>query len=113
RLTDPSKRSVALTSRLTGESVPFEFHGLTTRYEASDVAGKPVARYSTAPWDTSIALYRALEPSIVVRQPVGYLVPQEWTAAIDRLTIHGVRFRRFTRAWSDTIEQTRVVTWKT
>jgi hypothetical protein len=58
-------------------------------------------------------LFRQLAPEITVRQPVGYLVPQEWTEAIDRLTIHGVKFRRFARAWSDSVEQTRVLTYKT
>jgi len=113
RMSDASKRTVTLTTRLTGDSLPFDYKGVVARYESSDVSGGPVPRYSKAPWDTTISLFRDLAPEITVRQPVGYLVPQEWTSAIDRLGIHGVRFRRFARAWSDSVEQTRVVTWKT
>jgi hypothetical protein len=38
-------------------------------------------------------------------------VPQEWTTVRDRLDIHGVRYRRFTHAWSDTVEVQRIVEW--
>jgi hypothetical protein len=108
---DPVRREVVLRTRVTEKSVPLAFKGVTTRYEQSEISGRWVARYSPAPWDTVIPLYRDLEPSLVVRQPVGYLVPREWTVARDRLETHGVRFRTFARAWTDTVEIERVVEW--
>ncbi|HYM80338.1 MAG TPA: M14 family metallopeptidase [Candidatus Limnocylindria bacterium] len=113
RNADQALRTVDLTSRLTSRSEPFPYRGVATRYEFSAVLGTTVPRYGTAPWDTLIPLFRELEPEITVRQPVGYFVPQEWTAATERLAIHSVRTRRFTRAWSDTVEQERIVSWKT
>jgi hypothetical protein len=113
RIGNPALRNVELTSRLTGRSEPFLYRGVTTRSEPSDLFGGTMIRFGTAPWDTLIPLFRDVEPEIVVRQPVGYVVPQEWTAATERLALHGVRTRRFTRAWSDTVEQERIVTWKT
>jgi hypothetical protein len=41
RLTDASKRAVTLTTKLTGDSVSFDFKGLATRYERSDISGGP------------------------------------------------------------------------
>src|ERR1041385_5960330 len=39
----------------------------------------------------------------------GYLVPQEWTDILDRMALHGIRMRRLARAWSDTVEMTRIL----
>jgi len=108
---NPEARRVALTSHPTEKSVPFAFKGVTRRMEPSDISGAPVPRYSSAAWDTIIPLYRDLAPGLVVSEPAGYLVPQEWNTVRDRLDIHGVRYRRFARAWSDTVEVQRIAEW--
>ena len=105
-------RRVTLTTRASEKSTPFAFKGVARRMEPSDLAGAPVPRYSSAPWDTIIPLYRELVPALVVNEPAGYLVPQEWSTVRDRLEIHGVRYRRFARAWSDTVEVPRIVEWR-
>jgi len=108
---DPAKREVVLRTRAAEQSEPFAFKGWVTRWETSDVSGGRVPRYSTTPWDTIIPLVRDNVPLLVVRQPVGYFVPQEWTAAVDRLDLHGVRYRRLTAPWRDTVEVERILTW--
>jgi zinc carboxypeptidase len=108
---DPRRREVVLGTAVADSSVPFRFHGVRTRWETSDLTGATVARYEEAPWDTVVRLYRTLRPALVVRQPVGYLVPQEWTACRDRLDLHGVRYLRLARAWSDTVEVQRIEQW--
>ncbi len=108
---DPARREVVLASRTTDKSVPFEYRGIATRLEPSEISGAPVARYTGAPWDTLVPLYRELVPALTVSQPVGYLVPREWTICRDRLDLHGVRYRRFAKAWSDTVEVQRVLEW--
>ncbi len=113
RESDPAKREVVLTTKTSDTAVPFEFKGWQTRWEVSDITGDWLPRYSEAPWDTIIPLYREVVPSLTVRQPAGYLVPQEWTIARDRLDLHGVRYRRFARAWTDTVEVQHVLEWKT
>ena len=110
---DPARREVALTSRPTERATPFAYRGYVTRWEPSELSGGLVPRYTTTPWDTTISVYRELEPVVVVRQPAGYLVPREWTAVRDRFEIHGVRYRRFARTWSDTVEVQRVARWET
>jgi hypothetical protein len=108
---DAARRQVVLSTRTTSDSEMVEFKGLLPVLEASDIAGSPVIRYGSAPWDTVLPSFRHVVPALTVTQPVGYLVPQEWRSVLDRLDVHGVRYRRFTRAWSDSVEQARIVEW--
>jgi len=112
RAPDPATRRVVLSSKLTGDSVMFMLKGVRPTWEWSEIAGAPVVRYGTAPFDTMIPRFFALAPAVTVTQPAGYLVPREWQSVIERLDVHGVRYRRFARAWSDTVEQARIVDWK-
>ena len=109
--TDPAHREVTLSTRVTDKRVPFAYKGVVTKRDSSDITGSMVPRYSTEPWDATIPLYRETEATLTVRQPVGYLVPQEWASCRDRLEVHGVRYRRFAQAWRDTVEVQRIVAW--
>ena len=54
-------------------------------------------------------MYREMSASLSVRQPAGgYVIPQEWAGVIERLALHGIRTRTLPRAWTDTVEMTRV-----
>jgi len=108
---DAAKRQIALATRTTPDSVMFEFKGLRPVLEPSDIAGAAVVHYGSAPWDTVLPRFQQVVPALTVTQPVGYLVPQEWKSVLDRLDIHAVRYRRFARAWSDSVEQARIVDW--
>lgn len=108
---DPAKRSLVLTSRITDRSVPFAFKGVVTLWEQSDITGAKVPRYTSAPWDTIIPLFRELTPELTITLPAGYLIPQEWTLAIDKLDVHGVKYRRLSKAYRDTVEMTRILEW--
>jgi len=106
---DASRRQVVLATRLGETGEPFTWKGVATRWETSDITGGRLPRYSPTPWDTTVMLYRETLPALTVRQPAGgYLVPQEWTDVLDRLALHDIRTRRLSRAWSDTVEMTRV-----
>ncbi len=106
---DPARRLLALASRVSDRGASFAWKGVATRWETSDITGSRLPRYSSAPWDTTVTLYRETLPSLTVRQPAGgYVVPQEWTSVLDRLALHGLRTRTLARAWSDTVEMTRV-----
>ncbi len=109
REASPAKREFALATRTTDRPTSYVFHGVRTRWETSRITGDLVARYDSVAWDTTIALYRQTVPALTVRAPVGYVVPQEWSVARDRLDLHGVAYRRFAKAWTDTVEQQRVV----
>ena len=109
RATDPAARSVVLSSRLSDRGTPIAWKGVATRWERSDITGSMLPRYSNAPWDTTVLMYRETLPGLTIRQPAGgYVVPQEWTAVLERLALHGIRTRTLSRAWSDTVELTRI-----
>jgi hypothetical protein len=106
-----AQREVVLTTRHGGRRDSLELKGWITRWEPSEITGAPVPRYTAQAWDVTIPLYREILPSLTVRQPVGYIVPQEWRAAIDRLDVHRVAYRRFATSWRDTVEVQRIVEW--
>jgi murein tripeptide amidase MpaA len=108
---DPARRQIVLDSKTSDVSVPFDYKGVVARTENSDIAGGPVVRYTAAPWDTIIPLYRETVPTVTVREPAGYLIPQEWTICRDKLDLHGVRYRRFSKPWSDSVEVQHVLEW--
>jgi hypothetical protein len=89
--------------------VPVPFKGLQTTWTFSEITGSLVPHYSNVPWDTTVMMYRESIPQLSVRLPEGgYVVPQEFTDVLDRIALHGIRTRRLARAWSDTVEMTRI-----
>jgi hypothetical protein len=108
----PARREVVLATRTTDRSVPFEFKGVVTQRDSSGVTGTSVPRYTAEPWDVTVPLFRETEATLTVREPAGYLVPRAWSVCRDHLDLHGVRYRRFARAWTDTVEVQRIVAWK-
>jgi len=106
---DPAKRTLVLATALSDKGVPVPFKGVHTTWTFSDITGNQVPHYSNVPWDTTVMMYRESIPQLSVRLPEGgYVVPQEFTDVLDRIALHGIRTRRLARAWSDTVEMTRV-----
>jgi len=106
---DPAKRTLVLATALSDKGVPVPFKGVQTTWTFSDITGNQVPHYSNVPWDTTVMMYRESIPQLSVRLPEGgYVVPQEFTDVLDRIALHGIRTRRLARAWSDTVEMTRV-----
>jgi murein tripeptide amidase MpaA len=104
-------RDVVLGTDTTSTTVPFPFEGWSTSWEKSDLTGGTVPRYGKDPVDASVPLLRETRAALVVREPAGYIVPQEWVVCRDRMDIHGIRYRRFVQNWSDSVEAERVVEW--
>jgi len=111
RAADPAKRDLVLTTRVGPRRDSLEFKGWVTRWEPSDITGAPVPRYTAEPWDSLVPYYHESLPALTVRQPAGYIVPREWTDAVDRLDIHRVAYRRLAAPWRDTVEVQRIVEW--
>ena len=106
---DPARRTLVLASGVSDQGAPFAWKGVATRWEQSDITGSLVPRYSSTPWDTTVMMYRETIAQLTVRLPEGgYVVPQEFTDILDRMALHGIRTRRLSRAWSDTVEMTRI-----
>jgi hypothetical protein len=103
--------SLVLASHTTERAVPFAFKGKATSWQMSEITGGLVPHYADAPWDTTVSLYRETTPDLVVVVPPGYVVPREWTEALDVLRAHGIVTRRLARSWRDTVEMARVQDW--
>ena len=111
RATSPIARSFALTTRTTDRADTFAYRGYVAHHEWSAITGAPVPRWTTTPWDSLVPYYHEVVPVVSITQPAGYLIPQEWTGAIETLALHGVRTRRLAKAWADTVEMARVTDW--
>ena len=111
-VTAPGRARVSLVDRLTTDSTMVLYRGIRFRQPFSPITGAPVPRYEEAPWDTVVPLYRTQQSALAVTPPVGYLVPREWSIVADRLALHGVRFHRLARHWSDSVEVQRVLDWQ-
>jgi hypothetical protein len=111
RAADPAQRVVVLSAKTSEKAEKFLFRGKVTTWQQSEITGGLVAHYADAKWDTLVPLYRDLVPALSVRAPVGYLIPQEWTVAIDRLQFQGVKIRRLAKPYRDSVEVTRILEW--
>jgi hypothetical protein len=111
RASDPRRREVPLAVAMVDTAGRFEFHGYAWHRVPSEITGAPVVRWTSTPWDSVIPWYHTLRGDHVVRQPVGYLVPHEWTTVKERLDLHGIRYRTFAKTWTDTVEVQRVADW--
>jgi hypothetical protein len=73
-------------------SVPFRYETYAWTVEQSDVSGLPWIRYDPKrPKTIEVPFYRELVPSVRVRAPAAYAIPPAWTAAIERVRLHGLR----------------------
>jgi hypothetical protein len=77
----------------------FRFKGYAARRSPSKLGDYQRLSYDrSAPWEKDIAYYNSFVPDAVVRAPKGYIVPQAWREAIERLQWNGVEMAPFSDA---------------
>jgi hypothetical protein len=77
----------------------FRFKGYAAKRSASLLGNYQRLSYDRSqPWEKDIAYYNNFVPSATVRAPKGYIVPQAWREAIERLQWNGVEMARFDEA---------------
>lgn len=92
--------------RSVADSIPFR--GYTAIDQPSDVTGEPRLAYDRdQPWERQVAFYDTYIPTHEVTRPAAYVIPQAWTAVIDRLALNGVRMDTLT---TDTVLRVEVYT---
>jgi hypothetical protein len=75
------------------DSIPFK--GYTAKYKPSEVSGLPRLWYDrTEPYTKNIPYYNYFKPSLTVKKPIAYIIPQAWEQVIERLQINGVVMTR-------------------
>jgi hypothetical protein len=63
--------------------------------------------YSHEPWNVTLPLASGAKVTASVTLPAGYIVPPQWTQAIDVLAAHDVTLRRTTAPWTGKVERYR------
>ncbi len=74
------------------------FKGFEAGRKPSEISGEPRLYYDRSkPFQKNIAWYRHFEPSISVKAPAAYVIPQAWQKVIDLLKLNGVQMQRLNR----------------
>lgn len=91
-------RYLPISFRPTRVSTDWTFKGYRTRTIHSEVTGSSLITFESTPEVRTVPYFAGSEVVDSVEVPRYYIVPQEWTAAIDVLKSHGIKFRRLRQA---------------
>ena len=91
----------------SGETTPVVFHGYQFTRALSEVSGAMWISYSHEPWNVSLPLATGARAARSITPPAAYIVPPQWTRAIDVLAAHDVAMKRTTTAWTGKVEHYR------
>jgi len=90
---------VPITFKLDPVSAPYALKGYAYTLTHSDISGDDWIRYDPrVPKTYVIPNWNGLLPDLSITPPAAYVVPAQWTAVIDRLDAHGIRYRRLDHA---------------
>lgn len=79
----------------TEESVPFVFRGYEARRELSAISGDVRIIWDTSkPIDVPTVWLSGTRVTKEVNPPLAYIIPPQWTEAIERVKVHGLRAER-------------------
>ncbi len=94
------------------ETLPWK--GWTAERTTSEVTGLPRLHYDhTRPTDTMVPWRDTYKPSIIKHKPLGYLIPQAWSAIAERLEAQGVKAERLPTDRAFTVEVDSIAEFKT
>jgi hypothetical protein len=102
----PGKLALRFATAKTGHPVPFA--GVAFRRELSPISGAMRVIYGKEPLDLTVERFDTIETSLEVDKPIAYLVPPQWTAAIEVLKAHGLRLERLTSPVSAPVDGYRL-----
>ena len=93
---DPSAK-LTLTVKTTKEPTPIVFKGVAHRTELSEISGAVRIIYDgTKPIEFDTVWFKSTEPDLTIDPPLAYIIPPQWTEAIDRVKLHGLTAERLT-----------------
>jgi len=88
-----------------GSTVPFLFRGYKFTRQLSAVSGSMWVSYSHEPWNATLPLAAGSKVAVATVPPAGYIIPPQWTRAIDVLASHGLAMRPTTASWTGKVER--------
>ncbi len=98
---------VVLEADLTEARRPFLFKGLEYTPIESSISGSKVAQWSRTPIAIPSFIRDSYEASLRLPAPAAYAIPPQWTEAIERAKLHGLRSFRTNQAVTDSFESLR------
>ncbi len=83
-----------------------DFKGYEHGYKTSLVSNLPRLFYDTTkPYEMKIKLFNHYKPSVMVKRPIAYIIPQGWWKVTELLQLNKVKMRRLTRDTIVEVEQ--------
>ena len=90
-----AQASVPLTFKVDPQSTPFTLKGYAFTLTHSDISNSDWIQYDPSqPKTYAIENWNGLLPDLSIAPPAAYAIPVQWTAIIDKLDAHGIRYRR-------------------
>ncbi|MBA2732070.1 MAG: M14 family metallopeptidase [Acidobacteria bacterium] len=89
-----ASRRYPLRIQITDKARPFQFKGVESRTEQSDISGQVRVIFGTKPRDITIPFYDESRVGVAVAPPLYYIVPPQWKSVIDVMSAHGLRLQR-------------------
>lgn len=104
---DPN-RKVAVEVRGRTKTETISFKGVVYRQSLSDVSGAAQIEFdNTMPIEFDVPWSHGSEATAEVAPPPAYVIPPQWTEAIERVRIHGLRAERLVRDTEIEVESFR------
>ena len=103
---DPARR-VALGVELTDRPTTKLLKGYEFRTELSDISGAVRVVWNDKPLNLNVPFYAEARATRAVVPPLYYLVPPQWTGAVEVLRAHGLRLQRLAAPLSVEVESYR------
>lgn len=95
-------------------SRPIEFLGYEHGYKPSEVSGQLRLYYDRSkPFQMSVPYYDYFVPTLSVKKPKAYLIPQAWWPVIERLKANHVAIKRLDKDTTLTVEAYRIESYQT
>ncbi|MGH9872385.1 MAG: M14 family metallopeptidase [Pyrinomonadaceae bacterium] len=105
---DPA-RSYPLDFALSDKSTPYKLRAVEYETEKSDISGAQRVIFGTKPLDLIVPMYNDFQVKIAVAPPLYYIVPVQWSNAIEVLKAHGLTIQTTKVATTIDIESYRFV----
>ncbi len=73
----------------------FSFKGYEAKYKISELSGLPRLYYDRElPFEKDIRVFDRYLPSVIIKKPFAYIIPQSWQKVIDLMLLNNVQMKR-------------------
>jgi murein tripeptide amidase MpaA len=104
-----ANRNFPLRLQLTDKSEPFQLKAVEYSLRDSEISGGKKIVYGTKLLEITVKKFDEARISAGVAPPLYYIVPPQWTDAIEVLQAHGVRFERTAKPLTIEVESYRLL----